>query len=456
MPKRVPDRIKWRNGTAYYYRRVPAGFRNIDSRQFVDISLKTGDAKHAAMKAAEVERELEALWRAKKNGQSDDATARYAAAIDRVRLEGFDYRPAAALAADAPLTEILRRLARLEQLRALPRDAPSPAGAAAAEALLGGARSPVLTLSTGLDEFFRLTRDIVRRKSAPQLRHWQNVRRLAVSNLIALVGDKPLSEITRSDALALHGFWQQRILDEGYNSNSANKNFGQLSSVFDVLEEKLQIGLPNVFQKLVIKGRDAGKRAAFDLAAARRIAVDPTGLNWLNDQARGIVLAMVETGMSPSEICGLTAEHIHLEAAVPHIQVRPEQNRELKTDFRARDIPLVGVSLQAIAAFPAGFPRYRNKAAYLSALVNRSLRERGLLPSKKHTLYSFRHFFQERLNAVAVPDRIQAELMGHKFGRPSYGEVTLATKRDWLEKIAITNPAATEQPDDAAQMPLDI
>jgi integrase len=446
VPDRVPQRIKWRGRTAYYYRRVPAPFRDVDDRQFVLISLKTGDARQAAAKAAEVERELETLWRAKKNGQSDNPGARYAAAIERVRLEGFDYRSTSTLAAEVPIVEILRRLARLEQLGAVKHGAASPAGAGAAEALLGGAVAPVLTLSTGLEEFFRLTRDLVRRKSAPQLRHWQNVRRLAVNNLIALVGDKPLSEITRADALALHGFWQQRVLDEGYNSNSANKNFGQLSAMFDLLEEKLQMGLPNVFQKLMIKGRDTGKRAAFDLALARRIAIDPDGMAGLNDEARGVVLAMVETGMSPSEICGLGAQDIRLDVAVPHVRVRAEQNRELKTDFRVRDIPLVGVSLQALTAFPAGFPRYRDKAAWLSSLVNKSLRRRGLLPTPKHSLYSFRHFFQERLNAAAVPDRIQAELMGHKFGRPSYGEVTLEVKRAWLEKIAITNPNADGGP----------
>jgi len=244
--------------------------------------------------------------------------------------------------------------------------------------------------------------------------------------------------------------WQRRIVSEGYNSNTANKNFGQLSAIFTLLEEKLQLGLENVFRRLRFDERgDQSKRPAFDLAAARRIAVDPAGLAGLNDQARCIVLAMVETGMSASEICGLTAEHIRLDTSVPHVQVRPEQKRELKTSFRRRDIPLVGVSLQALTEFPAGFPRYRDKAMWIAKLVNRSLRDRGLLPSDKHSLYSFRHFFQERLNAVAVPDRIQAELMGHKFGRPSYGEITLEVKRAWLEKIAITSATADKGDGDA-------
>jgi hypothetical protein len=38
-----------------------------------------------------------------------------------------------------------------------------------------------------------------------------------------------------------------------------------------------------------------------------------------------------------------------------------------------------------------------------------------------------------------MPDRLQADLMGHKFNRPRYGEgPTLAHKLEWLLKLAVT------------------
>jgi len=51
------------------------------------------------------------------------------------------------------------------------------------------------------------------------------------------------------------------------------------------------------------------------------------------------------------------------------------------------------------------------------------------IPTQQHTIYSLRHSFQDRLLPVNTPDRIQADLMGHKFNRPQYGEgATLAHK----------------------------
>jgi hypothetical protein len=39
---------------------------------------------------------------------------------------------------------------------------------------------------------------------------------------------------------------------------------------------------------------------------------------------------------------------------------------------------------------------------------------------------------------VNTPDRIQADLMGHKFGRPRYGDgATLAHKLEWMQKIRL-------------------
>ncbi|TGR94472.1 hypothetical protein EN831_34355, partial [Mesorhizobium sp. M1C.F.Ca.ET.188.01.1.1] len=69
----------------------------------------------------------------------------------------------------------------------------------------------------------------------------------------------------------------------------------------------------------------------------------------------------------------------------------------------ARDIPLVGGAPAAIKLHPDGFPRYRDKAASLSALVNKVLASKELLPTSEHSLYSLRHTFEDRLTAVEAP-----------------------------------------------------
>ncbi len=115
----------------------------------------------------------------------------------------------------------------------------------------------------------------------------------------------------------------------------------------------------------------------------------------------------------------------------------------MKTDQSERDMPLVGVALAAMQAQPDGFPRYRDKAASVSATINKFLDENGLLPTEGTTLYSLRHTFEDRLTAVEAPDKVAAAMMGHKYHRPRYGVgPSLAQKREWLERIAFRAPAS--------------
>jgi integrase len=102
----------------------------------------------------------------------------------------------------------------------------------------------------------------------------------------------------------------------------------------------------------------------------------------------------------------------------------------------------VGVALMAMREQPDGFPRYRDKADVLSALVNKALDVRGLRPEVGQSLYSLRHTFEDRLTAVDAPDKIIACLMGHKWSRPRYGVgPSLDHKREWLERIAFRPPS---------------
>jgi hypothetical protein len=148
----VARRLKQRGGIWYYWRQVPARYADIDSRGWVAISLETRDLARAERLKGSVERELEAYWVSLKRGNSDDGKERYRGAIERARLEGFDYRPATDLA-QSSLEDILARLERLEELGALRADGTSPSNAVAAdrlavEALLGGVEAPTLRRSS--------------------------------------------------------------------------------------------------------------------------------------------------------------------------------------------------------------------------------------------------------------------------------------------------------------------
>lgn len=158
----------------------------------------------------------------------------------------------------------------------------------------------------------------------------------------------------------------------------------------------------------------------------------------LNQEARNVLLIAAETGARPTEICGLLPEDIRLEAEILHFCIIDRKERPLKTVHSERLIPILGYALKAFREMPNGFPKYRDKPDHLTNVVNKFLRENDLVPSPKHTMYSLRHSFQDRILQVNAPDRVQAELMGHKFLRPKYGDgATLALKKYWLDKVKL-------------------
>jgi len=134
-----------------------------------------------------------------------------------------------------------------------------------------------------------------------------------------------------------------------------------------------------------------------------------------------------------------------LDAAIPHVVIAEREDRVLKTTYRERTIPLVGCSLWAAQQAPNWFDRYRDKSDSASALINKVLRNAGLMPTPQHSIYGLRHTFQDRILAASAPDRLQADLMGHDFNRPVYGEgASLEQKLELLSGIKFQWPPKLE------------
>ena len=106
-----------------------------------------------------------------------------------------------------------------------------------------------------------------------------------------------------------------------------------------------------------------------------------------------------------------------------------------------REIPLVGVSLEAMKKFPAGFPRYRDKPDLLSANLMKAFTVRRLFPTPKHKIYSFRHSFEKRMLEAGIDHDLRMTLMGHTNKRPAYGDGgSMVFRRDELLKIVHSFP----------------
>lgn len=415
-----------------YRRRVPADLAALDARGEIRLSTGQRDRASAAIVARRFNAEIEAYWRglseaAARGQQPTGAAEHFAAALRLARQMGVTYRPAAELA-DAPLADLLARFEMLRERGAV-RSPPAVA------AVLGGAARPPLALSGLFSAFEQIAADRLVGKSADQVRKWRNPRLRAVTNAMSVIGDKPLAELTRHDALDLKAWWLDRVRDEGYDQGSANKDLGHLAAMMLAVDEAWRLDLSLPFGGVRVAGEKHNPRVPYPPELVRTRILPGEALMSLNPEARAIILVVAATGMRPSEVAALTPGRIVLDADIPHVQVRPEE-RQLKNDHSARDMPLVGRALEVMREHRNGFPRYRDAPDSFSATANKALGAAGLRPTPGHTVYSLRHTFKDRLIALEAPERVQDALMGHAVSETKYGAgPSLQQRAEWLARV---------------------
>ncbi|WP_291201554.1 DUF6538 domain-containing protein [Hyphomonas sp.] len=402
-----------RGSTFQLRRRVPQRYRGVEPREVIWISLHTDSETVARSKADRAWGNLVEAWEARLAGDTEDAEARHAAAHELARIRGFRYLDVG-LVARLPVDELVARVEAIGTRRT----APDPVEASA---LLGTVPVPSLTLEKALELYWGLAREKTFGKSEDQLRRWKNPRLKAVRNFVEIVGNKPIEAITRDDMLDFRQHWLERIEAGEVTPNSANKDLIHLGDVLKTVNTMKRLGLTLPLGELSFREGETRTRPPFSPEWIRNRLLAPGALSGLNDEARGLLLGMVNTGYRPSEGAGLTAKTIRLDAAVPHIAIEPE-GRQLKSAYARRVIPLTGVSLEAFKAFPDGFPRYRESSAGLSATVNKYLKAHGLLETPAHSFYSLRHAFEDRMLAAGIDDRIRRDLFGHRLDRERYGK----------------------------------
>lgn len=429
----------------HFFRWVPVEYASIDRRKIVAQSTKirvaTDPKRQRARRVADrINTALEGYWRDLLQGNAAGARQRYREATLRARRLGFDYMPTEELAA-APIAELLRRIETLEARGLIP-STPTPESTAATEALFGGVEAPRVMVSDVYNEHLALERANLGGKSERQMRHWANPRKAVLADFMtALRGDKPVSDLTRADTNAFRKWWSDRIEREGYSRDTANQQFGVLRTMFEGVARSHEIELGLVFDRLRFKPED-NQRPAFDPDYIAQRLLVPGALEPLNDEARRAFYVTVETGMRPSEICGLNKPLIKLNDLVPHVIVTETDEREIKTKNSRREIPLVGIALEAMRHHPNGFTRYFLKPGNLSAAINRQLERAELLPTPDHSFYSLRHSFKDRLRAIEPPGELIDMLMGHTSNKPKYGKgYTLEVKAKWLQRIALPVPS---------------
>jgi integrase len=417
-----------RNNTIYIKRRVPRRFARVETRPEIWISLHTDAEAHAKARAPLVWQEMIEAWEAKLAGSEADGAERLEAAKELAAYRGLRYLPARDVA-KLPLEEIVARVESVVNKK-------GEIDVLEAEAALGGAPVPRVTVTGALDRFWKIAADRAVGKSDDQIRRWKNPRKKAIAAFVDAVGDLEIGEITTSDLMTFRNSLSDRLMAGEIGANSANKDLIHLLSTIRDVARGLDVPLKFNADRIMFKQGEANTRPPFSVKWITDKLLAPGALDGLNAEARCIMLGMVNTGYRPSEGAMLTAAQIRLDAEVPHIKIEPV-GRTLKTNHSRRIIPLTGISLTAFQQFPNGFPRYADNPT-LSDTINKFLRENGLMESERHTLYSLRHSFEDRMLAAGVDERIRRDLMGHALNRERYGSgADLKQLQELLLKIAL-------------------
>lgn len=126
------------------------------------------------------------------------------------------------------------------------------------------------------------------------------------------------------------------------------------------------------------------------------------------------------TGMRLNEAAGLTSDDIVFDHEVPHVLVRPNSVRSLKTKSSVRSVPLVGDALracgEALEGCPVGAPifaryaRPRGADAASAALMKVVRQETS---DERLTVHGLRHRVSDKLRDAGAPVEVRHGFLGH-------------------------------------------
>jgi integrase len=441
------DKYLARHGSAWRYQReIPRDVAHLDGRKHVRIALGDVPVAEARLRRDMLAAADDRLWAALRSGES--ATTAWQAyeaqralqeAIGFAHVETTDYRRMSDEERQALGKNMLRAFSLATGKAAARATDDEVAGFnpmhPAARAALPSAPPPPITIRDALRQHIDDEALANASKSPSQLRKWTERRERAVRNFVVVIGDLPMTEITRDHALRFHRHWRTRIVAEGLNSDMARKDFAVLRAVYAAHFDRLGEDRQNVFDRLTFPKTTDSDRQPFTPEQVRAI-IAPDALPSLNDEARAILTVLAMTGARPSEIANLTTGCIHLDADVPHIEIAPRKDRQLKAKSSRRKIPLIGEALNAMRRHPKGFARYADKEDVLSATLMKSMKSGGFLKLGQ-SVYSLRHSFIDGLRAAGVGDDLRRAIVGHATNdaHSGYGKgFDLPTLRDAMAK----------------------
>ncbi len=278
---------------------------------------------------------------------------------------------------------------------------------------------PQPTIADGV-ELYLAERNRAGRRQPAKARQFEQMVRRNEGYLIATVGNKPISLITRQDARAFRDALAKK---PSLQATSVNKSLQLVSAIINLSITEFELDLQNPFRKLALEEGVAGRDKRRPFTKAELEAYLSLARQHLNEQAHWITVLQAFTGARTGELTGLEAADIQLDHETPHLIIRPNSTRPiLKTGVVSqRALPLVEDALKVVPLAMKGagdskqlFPRYASDrgADALSAIQMKLIRKR-ISHDHKLTGYSARHYWKDILREARIEQSIQDALLGH-------------------------------------------
>lgn len=287
-------------------------------------------------------------------------------------------------------------------------------------------RTKILTVKQGkrLDvplSIQRATDDYTKHKHGGDLKKAEEV---ALKQLRDFLGPDRMNveDVTRATARE----FLKHLANKGtVVQETVRRRLSSLRAVFTFAIDHHDLGIRNPWSGLELPAMASGakeshKRLPFNREHLNRINRYLQG-NTVDPNIRVILIVLRDTGCRPMEIAGLLSSDVFLSAPVPHVWIRANAARRIKTKESDRRVPLTKEAVAAVRrVMPQDsgtdtplFPRPLRNTSNLSQRLNKAIREAGVPKSPRLVSYSFRHSLTEAIRVSQAPEYHLKAIMGH-------------------------------------------
>ena len=262
--------------------------------------------------------------------------------------------------------------------------------------------------------------------------------RRAIKYVSDQLGDRPIDQYSGIDAAN----FRDNLKARGLATSSIQRVITSVKVEINFNINDFGIECKNAFANVYIETRREPKSRTIPLASVRKIQSES---RLESDDLRLIVALISDSGMRLSEAVGLRLDDLVLDHDYPHVDLKINEARRLKTSSSTRKIPLVGASLQAARAI---YTKSENTFCFLnydgegfcktnsaSAAANKWIKK---IAGSDSVVHGLRHRFRDSLRNKKVATEVIDQLGGWCFSSigQSYGEgYSLKILQKYIERI---------------------